>query len=44
MDNTVEIELTDEEFIILAKEAHMLDVTFNQYVNKILKDYLDTLA
>jgi hypothetical protein len=37
MEN-IEIELTDEEFLGLARQAHDLDVTFNQLVNKILGD------
>ena len=41
MDNNVELNLTDAEFIALAKEAHMQDLTLNQYINKILKEYID---
>lgn len=41
---TIELDITDEEFLILAKQAHELDITFNQYINKILKDYIDSLA
>lgn len=41
MDNNVELTLTDAEFIALAKEAHMQDLTLNQYINKILKEYID---
>ena len=40
-NNTVELNLTNEEFIALAKEAHMQDLTLNQYINKILKEYID---
>ena len=35
---TVELLLTDEEFCALAKEAHRLDITFNQYIEKILRE------
>jgi hypothetical protein len=35
MEN-IEIELTDQEFLGLAKQAHELDITFNQLVNNIL--------
>lgn len=40
-NNTVELNLTNEEFIAIAKEAHMQDLTLNQYINKILKEYID---
>jgi predicted HicB family RNase H-like nuclease len=40
-NNNVELTLTDAEFIALAKEAHMQDLTLNQYINKILKEYID---
>ena len=43
-DSTVELNLTDEEFINLAKEAHMQDLTLNQYINNILKSYIDSLV
>jgi hypothetical protein len=39
---TIELELSDEEFCVLAKEAHMLDLTFNQYVSKILSEYIES--
>ena len=35
---TVEVELTDEEFLHIAKRAHELDITFNQMVSKILEE------
>jgi hypothetical protein len=41
-DNTVQIELTDEEFLVLAKMAHSQDITFNELVNKALADYLES--
>jgi hypothetical protein len=37
MEN-IEIELTDQEFLGLAKQAHELDITFNQLVNNILAE------
>jgi len=37
----VTIELTDEQFLILAKEAHEQDITFNQLVNKLLRKYIE---
>ena len=36
----IEIDLTDEEFMMLAKEAHRLDITFNALCNKYLEDYI----
>ena len=32
----VEVEMSDEEFLLLAREAHRRDITFNELVNKIL--------
>lgn len=40
---TIELDLTDEEFIFLAKEAHMQDITFNEYIEQILMEYMKTL-
>lgn len=37
----VEIELTDEEFLKLAKIAHSRDITFNQLCNDLLREYMD---
>lgn len=37
----IEINLTDEEFLILAKEAHKQNITFNEYVNQILRKYME---
>jgi len=39
-DNTVTINLTDEEFLTIAKMAHDLDITFNQMVNRALAEFL----
>jgi len=43
MEN-IEVDLTDEEFLHIAKCAHELDITFNQMVNKILLEQLNRLA
>jgi hypothetical protein len=40
---TVEVDLTDEEFLHIAKRAHELDITFNQMVSKILEEYMQEL-
>jgi len=37
----IEIELSDEDFLILAKEAHKRDITFNQFVEEILSKALE---
>ena len=38
---TIEVNLTDEEFLYIAKLAHNLDVTFNKMVEKILWDEIN---
>jgi glutaminase len=40
---TVEVELTDEEFNSIAKMAHERDITFNQMVGIILQEEIDRL-
>jgi len=40
---TVEVDLTDEEFLQIARRAHELDITFNQMVAKILEEYMGEL-
>lgn len=37
----VEIELTDEEWLVLFREAHRRDITLNQLINDILRKALD---
>ena len=37
----VEIEMSDEDFLILAKMAHEKDITFNQLVEEILSKALE---
>jgi hypothetical protein len=38
---TIQVELTDEEFLCIAKLAHDLDITFNKMVEKILWDEIN---
>jgi|688.fasta_scaffold851574_3 hypothetical protein len=43
MDDTrerIEVDLTDEEFLHIAKLAHEQDITFNQMVAKILEQHI----
>lgn len=40
---TIELNLTDEEFLVLAKLAHERDITFNQLVNDILRNIISDL-
>lgn len=40
---TIDIELSDEEFLRLAKLAHEHDVTFNQLVNGLLRAHIEEL-
>ena len=44
-DNRVEIPLdfSDEELLILFKKAHEEDLTFNQFVEKALTEYLERM-
>jgi len=37
----VEIDISDKDFLIMAKIAHEKDITFNQYVNQVMKEFLD---
>ena len=37
----IEIDITDEDFLIIAKEAHRQDISFNQLANKILKEAIE---
>ena len=41
---TLEVELTDSEFLNIAKMAHDHDVTFNDMVCIVLQEYLDGLS
>ena len=37
---TIQVDLTDEEFLHIAKLAHEQDITFNQMVAKILEQHI----
>ena len=37
----IQVEITDEEFFKLAMEAHEKDITLNQHINNILKEFID---
>jgi hypothetical protein len=37
---TIQVDLTDEEFLHIAKWAHEQDITFNQMVAKILEQHI----
>lgn len=39
----IEVDLTDAEFLKVAKMAHERDITFNEMVNRILEWYLSEL-
>lgn len=45
-DNRVEIPLdfSDEELLILFKQAHEADLTFNEFVEKALTDFLERIT
>ena len=45
-DNMVEIPLdfSDEELLVLFKQAHEADLTFNQFVEKALTEYLERIT
>ena len=38
---TIGIDLSDETFITLAKEAHRRDITFNAFMVEVFLDYAD---
>jgi purine-nucleoside phosphorylase len=40
---TIEVDLSDEEFLHIAKLAHERDITFNQMVEIILQTQIDRL-
>ena len=40
---TIQVDLTDEEFLHIAKLAHDQDITFNQMVIKILEQHLEEI-
>jgi len=37
------MDFPDEQLLHLCMQAHKQDVTLNQYINKILKDYINNL-
>ena len=44
-DNKVEValDLTDAEFLVLFKMAHERDMTFNNFVEQVLREFLEQL-
>jgi hypothetical protein len=38
---TIELELTDEEMLQLALQAHKQDITLNQHINNILRQVVE---
>ena len=39
----IQLDLNDRIFLYIAKKAHEADMTFNEYVNQQLKEYMDKL-
>lgn len=39
----MEIEISDEQFLSVAKMAHERDITFNEMINIIMKEYVEKL-
>ncbi len=39
----IDLELTDDELLVLFKEAHNQDITFNQLVNNIVREAIKDL-
>ena len=37
---TIDLQLTDEEFCVLAKLAHEKDITFNKLIEEILMEHI----
>ena len=44
MEKTVTIKLTDDDFNVFANLAHEDDGTITQYINGILRDYVDAVT
>jgi hypothetical protein len=40
---TIELDLTDAELLVLFKMAHERDVTFNDFVEIVLTEYLELI-
>jgi hypothetical protein len=41
---TIELDLTDAELLVLFKMAHERDVSFNDFVEIVLTDYLEKIT
>jgi hypothetical protein len=41
---TIELDLTDQELLVLFKLAHERDVTFNDFVEIVLTEYLEQIT
>lgn len=41
---TIPLELSDEEFILIARAAHKLDITLNEFMVQAIKDQLGKIA
>jgi len=41
---TIELDLTDQELLVLFKMAHERDVTFNDFVEIVLTEYLEQIT
>jgi hypothetical protein len=39
----IALDLTDQELLVLFKMAHENDMTFNDFVEKVLTDYLEQI-
>jgi len=37
----IQVDFTDEELLQYMKQAHEMDITFNQFVEKVLRKYLE---
>ena len=38
---TIDVDLRDDQILQLALDAHKNDITLNQHINNIIKDFLD---
>lgn len=39
----IDLDLTDDVLLVLFKEAHLQDITFNEYVNNLLRQLITVL-
>lgn len=39
----IDLDLTDEELLVLFKEAHLNDLTFNEYINNVIRQIISVL-